>query len=62
MRAYRCLVRCQSGCVMSVLVLCDGKDQIPSLVDAMVFPEDACGLESDEEVEIPAAYILADQS
>ena len=62
MRAFFCVVRCESGCEKNVIAFCEGKEHIPALVDAIVFPENACRVEDSYEVEIPAAYILADQT
>jgi hypothetical protein len=62
MKAFFVLVTCSEGCTKNVLALCEGKEHIPALVDAIVFPENACGIEDAYEVEIPSAYILADQS
>lgn len=62
MKLYFCRVECESGCEKTVLAFCAGKEHLPVLVDAIVFPDDACRLVDAYEVEIPAAYILADQT
>lgn len=62
MRTFYCTVRLADGSTCHVLAVCQGKEHIPALVDAIVFPQDATGIDDAHEIDLPAAYILADQS
>lgn len=51
MRAYVCHVRCESDPPANVLAFCEGKEHLPRLVDAAMFPRSACGIEDFYEAD-----------